>query len=158
MRKSVWPAVALSLVLSLALAACGAGDPGTATVSMVPEADLPAEVAAAPANVKEAYRFAVANPELLHEIPCFCGCVASGHTSNYSCYVVEDADSGPAVQFDNHALGCGICVDITQDVMAMSQEGKSVAEMRNIIDARYGSFGPSTDAGAHQLMSQLPEN
>jgi hypothetical protein len=36
-------------------------------------------------------------------------------------------------------------VDITRDVMKMSREGKSVAEMRTVIVERYGRFGPATD-------------
>lgn len=40
-------------------------------------------------SIQEAYRFAVANPDVLKYIPCFCGCVNQGHTSNKDCYVQE---------------------------------------------------------------------
>lgn len=36
-------------------------------------------------------------------------------------------------------------MDITRDVMAMVEQGKTVAEMRDVINGRYGSLGPSTD-------------
>lgn len=49
--------------------------------------DMPAEVQAAPVRTREAYQFALANPEIAEQIPCYCGCSALGHTSSYGCYV-----------------------------------------------------------------------
>ena len=66
-----------------------------------------------------------------------------GHTSNLSCYVKQLDKDGTAV-FDEHAAGCGICVDITQDVMRMTREGKASPEIRTYVDAQYAQFGPST--------------
>jgi hypothetical protein len=65
-----------------------------------------------------------------------------GHTSNYSCYISGEGDNGE-LTFDNHALGCSICVDITQDAMRMLDEGKSTAEIRAYVDLTYSRFGPS---------------
>jgi hypothetical protein len=111
---------------------------------------MPAEVHAAAVTVQEAYQFNVANPDVMQDIPCYCGCGNIGHTSNYDCYVsgVDDAGnpspgSGQAITFDNHALGCSICVDITQDVMRMLKDGKSPQEARASIDATYSKYGPS---------------
>ena len=103
---------------------------------------MPAEVHSAPVTVQEAYQFNVANPEIMQEIPCYCGCGAIGHTSNYACYVSHVDDTGN-ITFDNHALGCSICVDITQDVMRMLKDGKSPQEARAYIDATYSKYGPS---------------
>lgn len=103
---------------------------------------MPAEVQSAPVNVQEAYQFNVANPEIMKNIPCYCGCGNIGHTSNYDCYVSE-VDSQGNISFDNHALGCSICVDITQDVMRMLREGKSPQEARTYVDATYSKYGPS---------------
>jgi hypothetical protein len=139
-------------------------------MNMAPESQLPTELKDQPARVKDDYLFAIANPDLLKQIPCFCGCVAEKHESNYACYVAEDGGPGSVLDFDNHATGCGICVDITHDVMAMLQEGKSVEQMRETINQRYGNFGPSTDgagtssssshsepiAGNSQLTGSLP--
>jgi hypothetical protein len=50
-----------------------------------------------------------------------------------------------SVIYDNHALGSGICVDITQDVMRMLREGRASPVIREYIDARYSPFGPPTD-------------
>jgi len=49
-----------------------------------PESLLPADIRQAPTQVREAYRFAIANREILRWIPCYCGCGADGHTSNAS--------------------------------------------------------------------------
>lgn len=103
---------------------------------------MPAEVQEAAVSVQEAYQFAVANPDALKNVPCYCGCDAAGHTSNYSCYVKEVKPSGEVV-FDEHALGCSICVDIAQDVMKMTREGKTPQEMRTAIDQTYSQYGPS---------------
>jgi hypothetical protein len=103
---------------------------------------MPANVRNAPATVQQAYQFAVANPEPLKQIPCYCGCGSMGHTSNYSCYVT-DVDPQGKVTFDEHALGCSICVDITQDVMRLLQQKKSVQEIRTYIDNTYSKYGPS---------------
>jgi hypothetical protein len=92
--------------------------------------------------VQEAYRFALGNPEILEQVPCYCGCGAIGHRSNYQCYLKGIGPDG-APQFDNHALGCSICVDITQDVMRLLDEGKSIPEIREYVDATYSKYGPS---------------
>ena len=113
-----------------------------ADLPMMPMDQLPAEVQSAPVTVQEAYQFAAANLDVMKNIPCYCGCGNIGHTSNYSCYVSSVNDKGKFT-FDNHALGCSICVDITQDVMRMLREGKSPQEARTYIDATYSKYGPS---------------
>ena len=74
-------------------------------VVLAPASALPPELQTAPNEVKEAYRYAIANKELLEQIPCFCGCVGVGHSSNYACYVAADGGPGNILQFDSHALG-----------------------------------------------------
>jgi hypothetical protein len=103
---------------------------------------MPAEVQSAPVSVQEAYQFAAANPDVMENIPCYCGCGNIGHTSNYACYVSQ-VDANGSITYDNHALGCSICVDITQDVMRMLREGKSPQEARTYVDATYAKYGPS---------------
>lgn len=139
--------LAMLFVLSLGavlVSGCsgGTGETSAHAYPMAPLSDMPAEVSSAPVVVQEAYQFAVANPDVLEELPCYCGCGAMGHTSNYACYVAgEDSQGGLVI--DNHALGCSICVDITQDAMRMLEEGKSVPEIRAYVDQTYAQFGPS---------------
>lgn len=105
---------------------------------------LPEYVAEAPPRVREAYDFAVSHPDDLKNYPCYCGCGGMGHTSNLSCYVKEIKDSGDVI-YDSHAAGCGICVDITQDVIRLMDEGKTPLQIRQYVDALYSAYGPSTD-------------
>jgi hypothetical protein len=110
--------------------------------SMMPLGQMPNEVQSAPVSVQQAYQFAAANPEPMKQIPCYCGCGAMGHTSNYSCYV-QSVDANGKITFDNHALGCSLCVDITQDVIRMQREGKSTSEIRAYVDSTYSQYGTS---------------
>lgn len=103
---------------------------------------MPEQVKNAPVKVRQAYQFAVANPEIMKQIPCYCGCGKMGHTSNYSCYV-SGVDANGKVKYDTHALGCSICVDITQDTLRLLKEGKTVQEIKLYVDQTYVKYGPS---------------
>lgn len=132
----------IAILLSTAISACSTQKSSEVHLYMMPLDQMPADVQSAPVTVRDAYQFASINPDVMKDIPCFCGCGNIGHTSNYDCYV-SDVDAQGNIQFDNHALGCSICVDITQDVMRMLQEGKSPQEARIYVDATYAKFGPS---------------
>lgn len=54
--------------------------------------------------VQEAYRMAIANPEILEKYPCYCGCGKMGHQSNLDCFV-HDVNPDGSIVFDDHALG-----------------------------------------------------
>ena len=136
--------IALLVLLAGALSACASAS-GEA-LALMSEDQLPADVRTAPASVVEAYRFAAANPEVMKAIPCYCGCGSMGHTSNYSCYVTGRTPDG-GLEFDSHALGCSICVDITQDAMRLLGQGRSVPQIRTYIDDTYGRYGTSNMSG-----------
>ena len=51
---------------------------------LAPETILPEGLENAPDKIREAYRFAIANRDVLRYIPCYCGCGEQGHTSNAS--------------------------------------------------------------------------
>lgn len=130
---------ALLLLWATLLSACSAATAPEGNPA--PSANLPAKYQNAPARVREAYQFALSNPEALKNVPCYCGCGAIGHTSNYSCYIQGTGPDG-APQFDDHALGCSICVDIAQDVRRYTREGKSAKEIHDLIVQTYEKFGP----------------
>jgi hypothetical protein len=135
----------LSLVLAPLAAGCSrqTGHNDEHAYSLAPLVQMPAEVKQAPTTVREAYQFATYNADVLTQLPCYCGCGAMGHVSNYSCYVQRNDETGELV-YDNHALGCSICVDITQDAMRLLDEGKSVAAIYDHVEATYSRFGPAT--------------
>jgi len=139
LRKTILLFLVL-LVFAAAGSACSASK--EADLHMMPLDQMPADVQTAPVVVQQAYQFASANPDVMKDIPCYCGCGSIGHTSNYSCYV-SPVDGQGSIAFDNHALGCTICVDITQDVMRLLREGKSAQDARAYIDATYAKYGPS---------------
>ena len=139
--------LALLAVLILAggaLAGCGAqgSDPVTQELAMAPLHTLHVDVQQAPVKVQEAYQFAVANREVVEQLPCYCGCGPIGHKSNYDCYVA-DVDPSGVVTYDPHALGCQICVDITQDTMRLLREGRGLAAIQKHVDLTYSRYGPS---------------
>lgn len=113
-------------------------------LAMVPTTDLPAFAQEAEPRVRDAYRFAVANPEVMTKIPCYCGCGAMGHEHALHCFVKDVQPSG-TIEFDNHAAGCGICVDITQDVMRMTRTGQDLKTIRAFVDAEYSQFAAPTN-------------
>jgi hypothetical protein len=134
--------VALIPVITLLAGCIGSASSTSKDLKMAPMSVMPIEVKNAPVTVQEAYQFAVANPDALKNVPCYCGCGKVGHTSNYSCYIKEVKPSGEIV-FDQHALFCSICVDIARDVMKMTKDGKSNLEIRSAIDQTYSQYGVS---------------
>lgn len=72
---------------------------------LAPESILPQGLENAPVEIREAYRFAVANRPVLRYIPCYCNCgETAGHTSNASCYVKDNSPIDKP-QFDPMSVG-----------------------------------------------------
>jgi hypothetical protein len=155
-RPAIGKLPVILVVLVVALAGLGAyrflGVPARADsppanpgpeLKLIPVSALSDKVRGAPQAVQEAYRFAAANPDVLSRIPCYCGCGMEGHKSNLDCYVKQTGADGSIV-FDDHALNCGICVDIAHDVMLLLQEGKNLKEIRTYIDTQYAKYGQPT--------------
>lgn len=145
MRSHRWLTATVGVVAGVAvLSSCRDSGRGAGGVELhLASHDLlTAEIQQAPTAVVEAYRFALANRELLEQIPCHCGCGSMGHRSNAACYIAPSRGDG-AVAFDTHALGCSICVDITQDVMRLTRQSKSLAEIQAYVADTYARYGPS---------------
>jgi hypothetical protein len=147
LRSSVYPKIFTLIIIAPILLAFLSGCSSAASSSqekqtMASMNDMPADVKSAPVTVQQAYQFAAANPDVMKQIPCYCGCGAMGHTSNYACYV-DEVDVNGKVTFDTHALGCSICVDITQDTMRLIKQGKAVPDIKLYIDQTYSQYGPS---------------
>jgi len=128
----------IASLLASTLSACANHN----TMPMMSLEQMPMEVQSAPVMVQQAYQFAVANPGVMKGVPCYCGCGNIGHTSNYDCYV-SNIDENGGFSFDNHALGCSICVDITQDAIRLSNEGRTVTQIKEYVDATYSKYGTS---------------
>ena len=143
-RRVIVGLIVLVTVLSVGLTACS-GNAASASVTglaMAPMAGMPDNVKSAPTTVQQAYQFAAANPDVVKQIPCYCGCGSMGHTSNYACYV-QNVDAKGTITYDSHALGCSICVDITQDTMRLLKQGKTVPVIKSYVDQAYSKYGAS---------------
>lgn len=57
----------------------------------------------------KAYTFATEHPEVLEQIPCYCGCGGehAGHRFLRDCFIHDDGT------YDNHASFCDICIGET---------------------------------------------
>ena len=63
-------------------------------------------------KTRAAYQVAKDIPEVLEQLPCFCGCMTSfGHKNNLFCFK------------DQHGSGCSICQDIALDARKMHDHG-----------------------------------
>lgn len=143
LRRLSLPLLMLLVVFSGSLTACSSKTADDDHDLVMASLDnMPADVKNAPVAVQQAYQFNVANPEVMTRIPCYCGCGSIGHTSNYSCYV-SGVDADGKVNYDTHALGCSICVDITQDTIRLLKQGKTVPEIKAYVDQTYAQYGPS---------------
>ena len=143
LTRWLFPCLAILILAGGAMTGCGSQpDPAAAGLALAPLHTLPHEVQQAPLAVRQAYQFAALNPDVMQRIPCYCGCGPMGHKSSYDCYV-SGPDAAGNVTYDSHALGCSICVDITQDVMRLLRQGESTPAIRNYIDATYTRYGPS---------------
>ena len=140
-NKFIFLMIVLALV-STTVSACSTSSSSEVHLVMASMDQMPMDVQSAPVAVQEAYQFNVANPDIMQDIPCYCGCGDIGHTSNYDCYV-SSVDANGTIAYENHALGCSICVDITQDVMRMLRDGKTPQDARAYVDATYSKYGPS---------------
>ena len=88
---------------TMAIAGCRGFEAAEHRYQLAPENVLPADIAKAPAEVREAYRFAINNRDTLRSIPCYCGCGSDGHTSNASCYFKDNSTPANPV-FDRMSL------------------------------------------------------
>jgi Protein of unknown function with PCYCGC motif len=104
-RRNVW---LVAGVVGLAVAAGAVfwwpGGGSTHAYTLAPESALPAYFRKAPPNVRDAYRFAIANRGILQQIPCYCGCGSDGHKNNADCYI-KDVKPDGTVDFDKMSFG-----------------------------------------------------
>lgn len=90
----------------------------------------------ASSEVSEAYRFAKENPQdVLSYVKCYCGCIKNQeHKNNRDCFFNEDGST------DLMGLNCGLCVKTALASKKMLSEGKSVREISDFVDKRWGKI------------------
>ncbi len=98
---------------------------------------LPTFLNAQREEIRLVYQVAGKATDIIQWIPCYCGCgESSGHKSNMNCFIKEINSDGSVV-WDDHGTRCGVCLQIAIDSVKMKQEGKSLKEIRTIIDNTY---------------------
>lgn len=85
-----------------------------------------------------AYRTALAMPDLLATLDCYCGCMHLDppHASLRECFVRPDGSLEP------HASGCDVCQYEALDAERWAGEGVAWAEIRRRIDLEYADHDP----------------
>jgi len=56
-------------------------------------------------TVNAVFQFAALHPEVLHHIPCFCGCQSMGHRHNDDCFVKSRDARGVPTEWEAHGMG-----------------------------------------------------
>jgi hypothetical protein len=134
MRVLLW-VVALFLMLTLLATGCGV-NPAQGQERLPP-------FVYSSAQSLEGYRLALAQPELLAQMPCYCGCrnLSGGrsHKSLKDCYFKADGS------LDDHASTCDLCNKIALDAGEWQKQGLSVKDIRKRVDEKYSRYGQPTD-------------
>ena len=169
--RAVMPVFIASLALGGAVAGCGGtGDamatPGSATaptapaMAAVPVGEMtmptadevkatwearPAYVKTLPDDWQQAYAYALARPDVLQWLPCYCGCGGMGHRSNLDCFFQRREVKG-TFAYEEHASYCDICVKTANMASRMLREGSTMTEIRAAVDSTFGGgSAPGTD-------------
>ncbi len=99
------------------------------------EIKLPSYAYTNPITLK-AYKYATEHPEILEQIPCYCGCGGhSGHRFLRDCYIHDDW------AYDEHASFCDVCVGEAIKVQSYLASGKTLKEARILIDDEFSKKG-----------------
>jgi hypothetical protein len=56
-----------------------------------------------PEVIRAVYTFAARHPEVLHYVPCFCGCERSGHNDNDDCFI-QSRDTKGRPTWEPHGM------------------------------------------------------
>ena len=118
------------------------GDPAPDAAHQAAWNARPAYVRSHP-RVEEAYAYALARPDVIQWLPCYCGCVAMDHRSNLDCFFKPTAPGTP-LAFEEHASYCDVCVDTALMAKQMLGEGASLSAIRDRVDSTFGGRAPGT--------------
>ena len=80
-------------------------------------------------RTQSAYIAAQEVPEVLAQLPCYCGCMTGfNHKNNLDCF------------HDEHGVECTMCQDIAIDARDMYKNGFEIDRIRQVIKERYGRY------------------
>ncbi len=80
-------------------------------------------------QARTAYEAAREVPEVLAQLPCYCGCMTGfGHRNNLDCF------------HDGHGEECTMCQEIAIDARDMYKSGLDISRIRQKIKDKYGKY------------------
>lgn len=80
-------------------------------------------------QARAAYEAAREVPEVLAQLPCYCGCMSGfGHRNNLDCF------------HDTHGVECTMCQEIAIDARGMYKSGMDITRIREKIKDKYGKY------------------
>ncbi len=92
------------VILAIVVIAAGCGTKKENLTLNAKHKPLPDYVLNSSAMVKETYIMASNNPEVLAQVPCFCGCVSDGHKSNLNCFIQKMGPNKAVEAWDQHGI------------------------------------------------------
>ncbi len=105
----------------------------------------PAYVTDLPAEWQAAYAFALARPDVLQWLPCYCGCAGIPHRSNLDCFFGRREVKG-TFSYEEHASYCDVCIRTANMASDMLGQGQTMVQIRAAVDSTFsGGAAPGTD-------------
>ena len=102
--------------------------------------------------IRAAYEFAARNPDVMHYVPCFCGCERSGHKDNHDCFVGLRDSNKRVIGWEPHGAVCEVCVDVAIQTLQMHKSGASLSAIRDAVEKKYQSH-----PGGHHTATPMPK-
>ena len=115
----------------------GESNTGAEDNELASSLNLPGYAYSSPITLK-AYEYTALNPQIIDQVPCYCGCGGLGHESLLNCFMTDDGE------YDNHASQCDICVGEVIKIKKMYEDGSSLEEIRASIDKEYRKYADPT--------------
>ena len=107
----------------------GTNEPSDESTVTAKSADVLSPTLFSDEKTRAAYQVAKDIPDVLEQLPCFCGCMTSfGHKNNLFCFK------------DQHGSGCNLCQDIALDARKMHDQGMSIAQIQGNIKNKYSRY------------------
>jgi hypothetical protein len=91
-------------IVALTVIVAGCGAPKANLTFNSKNKPLPDYVVNSSKMVKETYTMASNYPEVVGQVPCFCGCEADGHKSNLDCFVKQMGPNNTVEEWDQHGV------------------------------------------------------
>ncbi len=135
--------IAFLLIAGIAYAVFSGGQPTTQTQNTGDGGIKLPSFAYTSSITLKAYTYATEHPEILEQIPCYCGCGSHGsEASDYKPHrFLRDCFINDKWQYDEHASFCDTCVGEATKVQEYLAQGKTLKEARALIDQEYSQIG-----------------